>query len=518
MTKGILHVKPEVPLTTIEKGKRIVGGCGMSLTPMKVSPSLKGEIILQEYGSLVQQLEPEKLTSIGTESGSGLQGAIFKLMFEDLPPEMKEDYTWMENLFFASNQEMIQMSLAMQQLSEAITQNDVPTFNKFMQDSSAHLSQMRDRHGATLLHVAAMQKNPYYIQELVKKGLSTTIPDKKRYLPIHYAAMYGNKDVITFLLSANPSTINAESHDKSTPLVVAIQNGQEVIVKFLLHQKAAYDTITSAGYTPLHCALHHGHEAIAKALLEQPGIDVNRQTEEGVTPLMLACEIDSEKLVEVLLHKGARPDVERKDGITALDIAVKRNCFTVCKVLSRIAKLSNFTIELAVKESSMDILQLLSSKPNFLTYRNYAKDTPLILAIRWGHIPAALHIIDVMTQVADFNAENVFGESPISLSAACGFTQLIEAMINKRAVVRPKELLKKLCRLDISPFLTHYISTVQLSADDLQELLLVAAEAGQPIIIRNLLLPRQVNLDALQSPKKWKIRWYLSFQTESFEK
>ncbi len=508
LSVNALHLLSEVSSTTIEKGKRIVGGCGMTLTPMKVIPSRKGERILQEHWSAVQQVDLEKWTKIGDGKSNETQGAIFKLMFEDLPPGMDEDYSWMENVFIGSSQEAAQRSLDMQEIGNAIREEDEKGFIELIKDQELNL--MRNNNGATLIHLAAMRKNPFYITTLLNKGLSANIQDKEKYLPIHYAAMYGNEEVAALLLNANPHFINAESDNKSTPLIVAIQNGQEVMARFLLARKAVCNTVTSEGYTPLHCALHHGHENLALALLEQPEVDVNKSTEEGVTPLMLACELDSEKLVKELLKKKADPKAARKDGIIALDIAVKRNCLPVCEILFPHSTLSDYTIEITVKESSLDILKLFAARPSFLAYRNYAKDTPLVLAVRFANMPAALHILSLTQNPADLGVENVFKESAISLSMDCGFVDLIEAMIQKGAIIRPMQLLKSLCRFDISPFLTDYLSKQKLSRADLQELLLEAAEAGQHIIISMLLVPMQVNLDALNSPKGWKIEHYLA--------
>lgn len=506
---NILHLPPEAPTAAIEQGKKIVGGCGMTLKPMQVISSLKGEAILQEHGSVIQQLEPEKWVKIGKDNENELQGSVFKLMFEDLPPEMDEDYSWVEELCSISDQKTLELSLLMQQFDEAIREDDKERFTKLVQAHSDKLYRMRNNSGAMLMHLAAKQKNPFYIKKLIEKGLSVQAQDKKKYLPIHYAAMHGNEEVVTLLLNSH-SSINAMSNNKSTPLIVAIQHGQESVVRLLLSQKAVYNTLTSEGYTPLHSALHHGHEGITIILLDQPGIDVNKTTEEGVTPLMLACDIDSEKLVRLLLNKGANSAAARKDGVIALDIAVKKNCFRICEILFSFSHLSDFTIETAIKESSLDILKLLSTKPNFLTYRNYAKDTPLILAIRFGNIPAALHILSLIQNATDLNAENVFKETAVSLSVACGFAELTEAMIKKGALADPKQLLKDLCRAGNSSFLEDYISRQILSANDLQELLLAAAEAGQHTVISMLLTPKQVDLNALHSPKGWKIEHYLA--------
>ncbi|MBA3237948.1 MAG: ankyrin repeat domain-containing protein [Parachlamydiaceae bacterium] len=509
---NILLIPSDAPITAVEQGKRVVGGCGMKLLPLKATASIQGEGILMEHSRVLQELDPEKWVKIGNETDNRLQGSIFKLKFEDLALEQDEDYSWMEYLFDTVSPELACILSAIRaEFLEALNEDNEDKFTLLLQDYADLLSQIRKPDtGASLVHIAAMHKNPVYMKKLLTAGLSANIKDKKQCLPIHYAAMYGNVDIINVLLLLNSKFLNAENNNKATPLIVAIQHGQEFTVKYLLDHKASVNTITAAGYTPLHSALHHGNEVISMALMGQHGVDVNKATEEGVTPLMLACDLDSKNLVLEILRKGANPHAERKDGMTALDLAVKRNCFFICEILFPRSHLSDWTIETAIKESSLEILMLLATKPNFLTYRNYSKDTPLILAIRFGNIPAVLHILDLVKEADLLNAENVFKETALSLSLACGFDELTEQLIKKGAKINPKELIKNLCRRGYTVFLENYISTQKLSPKDLEDLLLAAAEAGQHVVISKLLLPRKVSLDALHSSKGWKIEHYLA--------
>ena len=63
-----------------------------------------------------------------------------------------------------------------------------------------------------------------------------------------------------------------------------------------------------------------GHLENAKALLGA-GADINKQTNEGSTPLMLAANYGKIEIVGELLKRGAKKELKNKNGKTAYDLS-----------------------------------------------------------------------------------------------------------------------------------------------------------------------------------------------------
>lgn len=68
----------------------------------------------------------------------------------------------------------------------------------------------------------------------------------------------------------------------------------------------------------LFSAIFPHNEAKVKALLEEPAIDINMQDKEGETALFKAAVCGSFEIAEMLLKKGAQPDIAANDKSTAL--------------------------------------------------------------------------------------------------------------------------------------------------------------------------------------------------------
>ena len=74
------------------------------------------------------------------------------------------------------------------------------------------------------------------------------------------------------------------------------------------------------GKVALNWACDRGHLECAKALLGA-GADINKQKNDGRTPLMLAANWGNIEVVRELLKRGAKKELKDKDGKTAYDLA-----------------------------------------------------------------------------------------------------------------------------------------------------------------------------------------------------
>ena len=113
-----------------------------------------------------------------------------------------------------------------------------------------------------------------------------------------------------------------------TPLVFAAREGDLESARLLLEAGANVDQQTEYGWTPLLTAVNNRNYLVAQFLIEQ-GANVNLPNKGGWTPLYLAmdnrnieggdypvpkADLDHLQLIELLLQKGANPNLRVKDN------------------------------------------------------------------------------------------------------------------------------------------------------------------------------------------------------------
>lgn len=144
-------------------------------------------------------------------------------------------------------------------------------------------------------------------------------PDSNGLYPLHYAALYGNNEVLKFLISQYGSDFNCTTPQKTTPLHLAARNGSTECVKTLLDFNASLDEADQMGWTPLHYACYRGYTEIAMQLIRK-GSNLNLRTAEGYTPLHISCFRGDIKLMEDLINKDADINAKDKHGETPLEL------------------------------------------------------------------------------------------------------------------------------------------------------------------------------------------------------
>ncbi len=172
----------------------------------------------------------------------------------------------------------------------------------------------RDRHLQTPL-IAALQFSDVplpLIRLLLQRGADVNARDEHGSTALHYAAAYGQADVVELLLAAG-AELHARAEDGYTPLHDAATSLNEEAVRLLLARGADATARDHKGRTPLHEAAWWQHDedcpptpypAIMKLLLEH-GASVNARDARDRTPLHLAARRGNAEAVGLLIGHGA---------------------------------------------------------------------------------------------------------------------------------------------------------------------------------------------------------------------
>jgi ankyrin repeat protein len=194
------------------------------------------------------------------------------------------------------------------------------------------------------LHVASKNKQEEVAKLLISYGADVNAQDKTGKTPIFYATL--NVDLkITKLLLNNKANVK----DNPELLNVAVRRECREIVEVLLEHGVDVNSSDEWGRTALHFTAlgedggffgyrHHKvpdinvKEDIAKLLLSR-GANVNAQTKNGITTLLVATEKGYAEVVEALLEYNADVNCTVKNDMTPLHIAAQKGHLHVVEVL-----------------------------------------------------------------------------------------------------------------------------------------------------------------------------------------
>lgn len=184
---------------------------------------------------------------------------------------------------------------------------DLPTLADSYADdgTSAVLTALYSGHTALAMRIAQSRSTPITLVE---------------------AAALNDTSRINEILDLNPAEVSGLSTDGFTPLHLAAYFGNIPAVDLLLKRGAlaSVRSDNSMGVLPIHAAVAHPNEDAAHgiaALLIDAHHDVNVSQRGGFTPLMAAAENGHERVVTLLLSRGADRSAVNDEGRSARDLA-----------------------------------------------------------------------------------------------------------------------------------------------------------------------------------------------------
>jgi ankyrin repeat protein len=143
------------------------------------------------------------------------------------------------------------------------------------------------------------------VRALLTKGVDVNAAQGDGMTALHWAAMNGNRELASMLMSAGANWRATTRLGGYLPLHLAAQSGADAVVELLLTAGSDPGARTSTGATPLMLAAASGSVKAVELLLER-GVDVNAtESAHGQTALMFAAANDRADATRLLLKRGA---------------------------------------------------------------------------------------------------------------------------------------------------------------------------------------------------------------------
>ena len=211
-------------------------------------------------------------------------------------------------------------------------------------------------------------------KKTVKKAMDQSV---QGMFPIHVAAENLYPDAVLYLLQWGVKVNQQSLSAQKTALHYAVhfpqhknkQERQKAVLDVLNAFKARHDMKDAKGHVPLFHAIVNEDIVLFKLLIKHAPID--HKDEDGDTHLHIAVEINSEKIIKLLIENGENPMLRNHDGLTPSHIAAKKSesCLKVMNEASKEEGLDfvcTFWQEDASGNTPLDYAAIHSDESTFL--------------------------------------------------------------------------------------------------------------------------------------------------------
>lgn len=143
----------------------------------------------------------------------------------------------------------------------ALREQSMKVFEVLLNAGGINL-EAKSLNGDTALMIAVYKGNKRAVEALLGKNAEVNKPG---WTALHYAAAIGDNDVVQRLLDKS-AYIDAESPNKTTPIMMAARGGHILTVKLLLEEGADATLKNDQGLTAIDLARKYEHEDIVEGL------------------------------------------------------------------------------------------------------------------------------------------------------------------------------------------------------------------------------------------------------------
>ena len=237
---------------------------------------------------------------------------------------------------------------------------------------------------------------------------------------IELVELVRNRDIEAVRVALDAGTdVNAKSPDGATALQWAVHSDQELMVELLLEVGADVGITNRYGVSAASLAAENGNSIILTHLLEA-GSNPEQTMPGGETLLMTAARTGTPETVRTLLSYGANPNRrETTRGQTALMWAAANNNAAAIQLLAEHG---------ADIDAKTDNPSRRADSP--FAYAPPTGFSPLMFAVRAGHIEATRALLDAGAEVDDTVSD---GQSALVVAAANANWELATYLLDRGA-------------------------------------------------------------------------------------
>ncbi|XP_071145000.1 serine/threonine-protein phosphatase 6 regulatory ankyrin repeat subunit B-like [Mytilus edulis] len=320
-----------------------------------------------------------------------------------------------------------------------------------------------DKEGRSSFHVACQLGFYDIVKVLIVNGADVNKLTTSGQTPLHNACRNNHINIAKVLL-AHGAVINQGDEDEETPLHMVCQSGNKEIVELLCKLGASTNQRSKHGFTPLHCfcdrdydknndqtitrsaflynvndsgdmhliPAHDSDKDIIKQLIKH-GADVNAPSNDGMTPIFMACKQINVEAVKWLLHNEADANKFDNNGWSPLHIASSEGNEDIVNILLKhgvnidhCSEKGFTSLHLVCSYRIKNIAEILIKNGAAVNKVDETGNTALLLACNKSYNEIAELLLE---NGADVNSPNIQGRASLYSAAKTGNTDLIKMLM-----------------------------------------------------------------------------------------
>jgi ankyrin repeat protein len=290
--------------------------------------------------------------------------------------------------------------------SEALESAERREYHSFPYESLGYLSQK-----PTPIFTVCRFGLPDVLEDLDDEEVDWNQTNIRNDAPLHLAAVYGNEDVVKFLLDRDEVQPDKKGEWGYTPLMVACGEGMKPISTWLIEKDDVdVNMKDDIGQSALHHAAYEGRDACIDLLLEH-NAGKDAKDEEGRTPLYEAARTGQKTAVRRLLKAKADATATDINGKTLLIAAIEGG-----------------------KNQFEDVVQMLLKTDVDIQ----AQDDVGASALHFAAMQGQDRIVEVLVKKkAPISAKDHKGKTPLDYASRANNKKIIKFLLNHGATCEP---------------------------------------------------------------------------------
>lgn len=216
-----------------------------------------------------------------------------------------------------------QASIVYETLVQAAQIGDLATLTKYISDKAeVEWKYKKD----PPLHVAAVNGQLLFAKMLLDAGVNPELKDYRGYRVLTKAVQTEHVEIVKLLVEYGANIYEVDEVDELpyNILQTAASNGNLNVVQYLLSLGMNINEESKEKNTPLIMASLNGHHDIVSYLLDQ-GADIEFKNEQGNTALLAASYKNQSRVVVLLLSRGGDASIQNMDKASPVILAARGN-------------------------------------------------------------------------------------------------------------------------------------------------------------------------------------------------